>query len=124
MAQQPIWPPFPSEGRYNGLVTGYPRIAGEMSTLLELALFRRFGALNTRNLLYLQNELASLERALKQAERQDSMDPRGRKAYYARDFHCLDISGQDGPDAKQPNIFLRIREKLEEYNKCVYISRG
>jgi hypothetical protein len=77
MAQAPVLAPIPTHGRYRGLVTGYPRIAGEIGFNPELAMFRRFGALNARNLLYLQNELAQLELKLKKAELKDSADPQG-----------------------------------------------
>lgn len=109
--------PTPTTARYKGFVSGYPRMAQEMSVYPELAQFRRFGALNNRNLMYLQNDLANLERALKEAENEDNMDPRGRKRLYARDFHCTDVSITDDADARQRTLILRIREKLKEYSK-------
>jgi len=120
---QPLLPPFPTEGRYKGLVTGYPRIAYQMSHTPELAQFRRFGALNARNLLYLQNELHCLERALKEAATEDSTDSRGMKTFYARDSHCINVSLTDDADARQLNLVLCIREKLKEYSKYVYHFR-
>jgi hypothetical protein len=38
------------------LVHVYPRLAGHMARYPEMQMFRSFGALNVRNLLYLQNE--------------------------------------------------------------------
>lgn len=112
--------PIPTDGIYEGLVAGYPRIAGEMSVKPQLALFRRFGALNARNLMYLQNDLANLERALKEFECADSLDARGKKQLYARDYHTLDCSSRDS-DTAQLNIFLRVREKLKEYSTYSHI---
>ena len=44
---------------------GYDRFAQFMGTHPKLAISRRFGALNLRNLLYLQAELIYLEDELK-----------------------------------------------------------
>ncbi|KAF2748356.1 hypothetical protein M011DRAFT_485646 [Sporormia fimetaria CBS 119925] len=43
------------------LVRGYPKLAGRMALVPEEAIFRRFDELQLRNLLYLQNELATLD---------------------------------------------------------------
>jgi len=46
------------------LVLRYPRIAGRMAAKPETASFRRFSALNARNLLYMQAELCRLVQEL------------------------------------------------------------
>jgi len=43
------------------LIPGYPKLAGRMEIMPEIAMFRSFGALNARSLLYYQSELAHLE---------------------------------------------------------------
>jgi hypothetical protein len=43
-------------------VNGYPKLARHMGASPEIAIFRRFGALNAQNLLYLQAELVHLEK--------------------------------------------------------------
>jgi hypothetical protein len=43
---------------------GYPKLSRLMAFYPEVAIFRRFGALNAENLLYLQAELQDLEIAL------------------------------------------------------------
>ncbi|KAF1950529.1 hypothetical protein CC80DRAFT_554285 [Byssothecium circinans] len=70
-------------------ITGYPRLAGRMGAIPEIAMFRRFGALNARNLLYLQNDLVVLENELKQLEIADSQDDLGKKKMYAFDSAWL-----------------------------------
>lgn len=47
------------------LIPGYPIFAGRIGLIPEIATFRRFGALNSQNLLlYLQAQLVSLEQEL------------------------------------------------------------
>lgn len=101
---------------FSKLVPGYPRLAGFMTHVPEKAIFRRFGALNARNLLYLQNELTALEDSLKDIEARDSKDGRGTKAFYAKDWYWLQSSMNKDTDTLQLNLVLRIREMLKEYS--------
>jgi hypothetical protein len=64
------------------LIPGYPMLAGHMGNMSEVAMFRRFGALNARNLLYYQNELVCLEEELKVLEAEDAKSKSGKKARY------------------------------------------
>lgn len=98
------------------LVPGYPKLAGQMGLLPETAMFRRFGALNARNLLYLQAELVGLEKKLRELECADSKDPHGMKSQYALDWYWLKNSADDG-DEEQLSLIRRIRETLREYSK-------
>ena len=61
------------------LVAGYPKLAGKMELRPETSVFRRFGALNSRNLLYLQAEITALEKDLLDSEMRDSFEPNGRE---------------------------------------------
>jgi hypothetical protein len=88
-----------------------------MAILPETAMFKRFGALNARNLLYMQSELMILEARLKQVEAEDAMAPEGKKQDYSREFYWLQYSEIVGPDTKQLNLVRRIRELLKEYSK-------
>jgi hypothetical protein len=102
-------------GRY---VRGYPKLAGQMAILPKIAIFRRFGALNARNLLYLQAELTDLDEALLRAESRDSEDPRWEKKAHARDWYWLEHSTRaDDQDTMQYNLAMKIREKLREYSQ-------
>ena len=50
---------------------GYPNIAFLMSKSLEFSIFRQYGALNAKNLLYLQAKLKNLEAKLYDFETAD-----------------------------------------------------
>ena len=44
-----------SHDPFHDLIPGYPKLAGRMGIMPEIGMFRRFGALNARSLLYYQN---------------------------------------------------------------------
>jgi hypothetical protein len=98
-------------------VMGYPRMAARMGLIPETAMFRRFGALNCRNILYLQNELCQLECDLQKREWADSASTTGMKRDYARDAYWLHSASaaRDG-DAKQRDLVMRLRTTLREYS--------
>lgn len=108
---------------FSHLVKGYPMLAGRMGVLPEMCMFRRFGALNARNLLYLQNELICLEEDLIELEQKDSLSPMGMKKNYVFNAYWLnsayrkqkDGNLRDG-DTKQRDLFLQIRQTLNEYS--------
>jgi hypothetical protein len=97
-------------------VNGYPKLARYMGASPEIAIFRRFGALNAQNLLYLQAELVHLEKKLREFEKRDSQSSEGMKSQYARDWFWLSRSENDGNDGQWQTV-LAIREKLVEYSK-------
>ena len=101
-------------GPLNGLVTGYPKLAGQMGILPESAMFRTFAALNARNLLYLQAELVALENALLQCEAEDANDEKRRQ--YALDWFWLHQSQWDDESSKQYSLVQKIKGKLKEYS--------
>ncbi|KAF2119410.1 hypothetical protein BDV96DRAFT_610437 [Lophiotrema nucula] len=105
-------------GPLHDLVIGYPRLAGHMGAIPQTACFRRFGALNTRNLLYLQCELMFLEDKLKEAEKEDSLNDKGKKKRYAVNHLWLLRSDRDG-DTTQLDLVREIRAKLKEYNEAL-----
>lgn len=117
-------PPDPNPiDAFSHLIKGYPMLAGRMSVLPETAMFRRFGALNARNLLYLQNDLICLEEQLIAWERHDNMSSVGKKKDYAVNAYWLNSSfrkQEDGSlrdgDTKQRDLVLRIRQTLNEYS--------
>ncbi|KAI4632123.1 uncharacterized protein J4E87_001594 [Alternaria ethzedia] len=113
--------PKPKSGLLDGHVKGYPKLARQMGVFPESAIFRSFGALNAKNLLYLQAELTYLEEALRDMEVKDNASAQGEKARYSSDWFWLEVSAQerDG-DASQLSLILKIREKLREYNETLY----
>jgi len=98
------------------LVAGYPKLAGKMELQPEISVFRRFGALNSRNLLYLQAEITTLEKDLLDSETRDSLNQTGGKMYYARDWGSLSESSNDG-DTEQLELVMKIRGLLKEYSR-------
>ena len=88
---------------------GYAKLASLMGAYPEVAILRRFGALNVQNLLYLQAELVALESDLKQfaAEGED-------QANRARDWYTLSQSRQAAGEEWQ--TMKKIRKKLKEYS--------
>ena len=100
----------------DSLVIGYPKLAGQMSLIPELQIFRNFGALNARNLLYLQAELEVLEKKLIEKETENSRDPRNKRNRYAIDFEWLN-EPIDDEDTEQRDLVRKIQEVLEKYSK-------
>ncbi|KAF2734792.1 hypothetical protein EJ04DRAFT_436405 [Polyplosphaeria fusca] len=101
------------------LVPGYPKLAGKMEVQPEVTIFRRFGALNARNLLYIQAELTMLEEDLVQYESGDNNSQRGDKRNYATDWYWLRESHNDG-DTVQLDTVLKIRQLLKEYSTLFF----
>ncbi|KAF2638242.1 hypothetical protein P280DRAFT_491706 [Massarina eburnea CBS 473.64] len=99
-------------------VIGYPKLAAQMELQPELAIFRRFGALNAQNILYFQAELVWLEKCLQARQKADSISQEGERHQYALNWYWLDKS-RDGKDAEQLELVLRIRKVLAKYNKTL-----
>ena len=97
------------------LVAGYPKLAGHMEIEPEAAIFRRFGALNARNLLYMQSELCSLEKKLIEREKQDNRVP-GYKSKFALDWYWLSKS-EHLEDTEQLDLILKIRKRLKAFSE-------
>jgi len=104
-----------SHDPFHDLIPGYPKLAGRMGIMPEIGIFRRFGALNARSLLYYQNELAYLEDQLKDTEAEDAKSPEGKKAWYSHNAYWLNTADRtendelrDG-DMRQRDLVMRIR---------------
>lgn len=99
---------------------GYAKLASLMGAYPEVAIFRRFGALNAQNLLYLQAELVILEKDLRTFAAADCVSGDPDRALYSTDWYTLSRSIDNSPgneaSAKQWRIILSIREKLKEYS--------
>jgi hypothetical protein len=103
----PVAPPHPLDD----LVMGYPKIAGRMGLIPETAMFRRFGALNARNLLYLQSDLVHIENKLKSLEWEDSRST-GKREKYATDHYWIKRDG----DVRQRELVMKMRDTLHQYS--------
>jgi hypothetical protein len=106
---------------------GYDTLASLMSQAPEIAIFRRFSALNARNLLYFQAELTVLEKQLeiklrKCAESQmaaHNSDPRKLPDLYDRDLDDLKKAENAGNGLSAWELFEEIRRKLKDYSESV-----
>jgi hypothetical protein len=105
----------------SGGVRGYPMLAREIEQVPEIAIFRRFAALNARSLLYFQQELTDMEDRLKQLEYRDILSDRGWRKDYAIDAASLQHSVAFD-DPAQWTLVLQIREKLKQYSKSTLSS--
>jgi len=107
----------------NGGYEGYATIGKLMGHHPQLALFRRFGALNAQNLLYLQAELTYLELELRVVEGKNRQSSHPQKRDYTgswwklRQGYELQVSQTPTGEQHQWGIVLKIREKLKEYSK-------
>jgi hypothetical protein len=97
-------------------VRGYPKLAGQIGLRPELSIFRRFGALNAENLLYLQAELVLLEKALDEQQHIDDASNNLRRSKYALNWYQLKNSERNG-NTEQLELVYRIRETLKQYSK-------
>lgn len=106
---------------------GYDDLASLMSKAPEIAIFRRFSALNARNLLYFQAELTVLEKRLeiklrKCAENQISASDSDSKRLpnlYDRDLDVLKEAGNVGYGQTVWELFEEIRCKLKDYSESI-----
>lgn len=80
----------------------------------EVAVFKRFGDIGARNLLYLQAELLLLHEKLLQTER---LDAKIKGHIYAKDFNEMFKLREVKEDRRQWGLILELREKLKEYGK-------
>ncbi|KAF2098812.1 hypothetical protein NA57DRAFT_76050 [Rhizodiscina lignyota] len=98
---------------------GYYALAKFLDEEAWAPILRRFGVLNTQNLLYMQAELFHLERELQSIALEDaqaaSSDPRHDFRYSVLDLR----NSAATVDNPQWNKILEIREKLEKYNDAV-----
>lgn len=93
----------------------YSGLAEWQSKWPEYSIFRRFGAMNARNLLYMQAELMHLEDELQQITEED-MEPDKRLSYH-KNWLELSKPGTNGGYGIQWEKMKEIRAKLNEYSK-------
>lgn len=94
--------------------TGYEKLALSMTSDPDLAIFRRFSALNVQNLLYYQAELLHRWKYLRitAAEDHESGDPVFRT--FAE--NCQNLKYAERGTTRQWRKVLEIRELLKDYS--------
>jgi hypothetical protein len=106
--------------RFAGLPAGHPTLAAKMEIVPTSSMFRRFGALTSKNSLYLQCELCTLEKQLRKLELRDSQSDQGLKAQYVKDARRLTKATKDRDgDTEQRSLINLIRLPLNEYSMCI-----
>ncbi|KAI4103509.1 MAG: hypothetical protein LQ339_004234 [Xanthoria mediterranea] len=101
---------------------GYPKLASLMGACPEVAILRRFGSLNARNLLYLQAELVALEETLRACTERNNASNDADRIRSARDWYTLSRLGNNGSNVGAGEewwTMLEIRKKLKEYNAAL-----
>ena len=102
---------------------GYVKLSSLMGAYPEVAIFRRFRALNAQNLVYLQAELVALEKDLRVCATEDEASGNLERARYSKDWFTLSQStngnSSDESSGKQWKLILTIRQKLMEYSKSL-----
>ncbi|KAI1462159.1 hypothetical protein F4805DRAFT_412270 [Annulohypoxylon moriforme] len=96
---------------------GYGAIANGMGADNSLLIFRRFGSLNARNLLYMQTELIQLESRL--LELDNSLDRMSRQLTgwtVPRSWNKMATSDEG---RELLDLVTTIRERLEQYNNAL-----
>lgn len=118
-------PTIPVPGINRSWSTGsYPRLSEFMGLWPEMAIFRRFGALNAQNLLFLQAELAHLERELKKTREREERRDDHKGLLAQRSWFELSQASEDGEYCPQWTIIQEIQSKLSDYSKKRISSRG
>ena len=114
----------------SSLAEGYPKLAGHMGKYPESAIYRRFGSLNSQNLLYFQAELTHLEQKLRRLEAADLASTEEHRSDYSKDWYWLNNSVFE-TNSEQLETFQAIRSKLKEYSqfflrgfRCYYMANN
>jgi hypothetical protein len=110
------FPPLPPP--LERLVPGYPRLAGKIELQPEFGIFRRFGALNARDLLYRQAQLIQLENKIIDVEKVDKESNAGNRNRYSADWYWLDKSPSsiDVAEKEQKRLLDITSPFLKEYS--------
>jgi hypothetical protein len=119
---EPTTQTFRDQWKWQNSPMGYPKLAERIAVLPETGIYRRFDALNARNLLYLQSELCTLENAIREQEGRDQLDMRGKKQDYAGN-HAEML--RDSPSVGRDQLVLvgKLQKKIAQYSKYAYYSR-
>ena len=102
---------------------GYEKLAALLSSSHGLQIFRRFGALQTKNILYLQAELTALEAQLKDIMEEDQGEANAgtlEKRDFLNSWLALKKSNRPPADNTQYEKVMEIRKCLKEYGELIH----
>ena len=102
--------------RTQAMPNGYLKLSVFQSKFPEVAIFRRFAALNAQNILYMQAELSHLELELKEIITEDSRSGDSERRAYTQDWWTLNQASKQSVPPAQLHKILEIRERLRAYS--------
>ncbi|EMD70237.1 hypothetical protein COCSADRAFT_78798 [Bipolaris sorokiniana ND90Pr] len=106
---------------WKGYPGGYPMLAERIALKPQTAIYRRFDALNSRRILYLQAELCILENRLRSMEEtEDEENKRDERRFhgFAIDYERM-LEEENGEGKPHLELLGRIGEKLSQYNEAL-----
>jgi hypothetical protein len=101
---------------------GYPRTSAYIDSDSDTPLFRRFGILHARSLLYKEVELTELEAQLNELDKEDE-GQLGADENQWRLGHSISLDGGDGNE-KRRDLMKQIDEKMEQYGISLLYRRA
>ncbi|KIX97888.1 uncharacterized protein Z520_06666 [Fonsecaea multimorphosa CBS 102226] len=105
---------------------GFASFAAAMTSCQDhsMILCNRFDRMSTRNLLYLQSELAALQRQLDDFDREDFFDAGTDTRNIARNWEAFEraASVQESKAAERMVLVLKIRSKIKEYKEAALLD--
>lgn len=113
---------------------GYTKLATLMGAYPEVAIIRRFSALNVQSILYLQAELLYLESRLRKFEEEDRKSGDQNRIDFALDFTKLSSTtfrmasnGEEDEETvlkgRRWSLMTNIQNKLKAYSKQTRLPR-
>jgi hypothetical protein len=104
--------------RFNGTrnLKAYEGLARFMGAYSGLAIFRRFEALNLRNLMFSQAGVADLEQAYEQVVAEEGSCPETAKLSQAWTTVAKNDRTGEGPLSVRYELLIRLRKLLEQYS--------
>lgn len=92
-----------------------------MGTYPELAIFRRFGALNLQNIIYMQADITHLEEQLREMVAEDNHSSDPERKMLSRDWWAIAEGsyGMDEASSRRYKIVMKLRSVLKDYNDAL-----
>ena len=97
-------------------LAGYPDFAAFISSDKELAIYRAFDTLSSRNILYLQSELLFLQNKLEQFDQHDLQSSNKADKMCAQSWEILTGEGT-AHNRERLEVIQKIRTTLETYRR-------
>lgn len=103
---------------------GYEKLARFVSANRGIELYRRFGWLQTLNLLYLQAQLTDLEAQLRDTIKEDIESSDQQRLDLMHSWSALERSKEIPGVNLQYNLIMEIRKTLDAYRMKTFLSWG